>query len=158
MSKKDFGEFKSVEELNMAAEGLKEEGDLESLKKLAKENGIDEDDAIDYFEGAFEELANASMAAIGKIDLERAELKLGEILDDWANYIKAEATESEEVAAGVMRHSLADCIAELLKYSYKHANPVPDAIMKAAGIGRQCSLGMPGAGTAKKIIREFYLG
>ena len=30
-----FGEFDSVEELNMTAEGLKEEGDIESLKVLA---------------------------------------------------------------------------------------------------------------------------
>lgn len=154
---KDFGEFKSVEELNLCAEGLKEEGDLESLKKLAKENGIDEEDAEDYFDGVFPEFTNALMAAIGKIELERKELKLGEILDDWANYIKEETRENEKMAAGIMKYSLSDCIAELLKYSYKHANPVPDAIIKAAGIGRQCSLGMPGAGTAKKIIRDFYL-
>lgn len=39
-----FGEFDSVEELNMTAEGLKEEGDLESLKVLA-ERGLDAADA-----------------------------------------------------------------------------------------------------------------
>ena len=43
-----FGEFDSVEELNMTAEGLKEEGDLESLKVLAEENGLDAADAEDY--------------------------------------------------------------------------------------------------------------
>ena len=40
-----FGEFDSVEELNMTAEGLKAEGDLESLKILAVENGLDAADA-----------------------------------------------------------------------------------------------------------------
>ena len=36
-----FGEFNSVEELNMAAEGQKKEGDEVSFYALAKENGID---------------------------------------------------------------------------------------------------------------------
>lgn len=44
-----FGEFDSAEELNKAAEGLKEEGDKESLIELAKENGIDPEDAEDYW-------------------------------------------------------------------------------------------------------------
>lgn len=156
MLQKDFGEFTSVEELNLCASGLKEEGDLESLKKLAMENGIDEEDAIDYFEDAYPVLCNETMAALGKIDIERKDLNLGEILDDWANYIKAEIQESESMAAGVMKNSLAGCIAELLKYSYNNAKSIPNEIMKAAGIGRQCSLGIPGSGTAKKIIREYY--
>ena len=37
-----FGEFDTFLELNQAAEGLKEEGDMASLRKLASENGIDE--------------------------------------------------------------------------------------------------------------------
>ena len=36
-----FGEFDTFEELNMAAEGLKNEGDTDSLYKLAEENGIE---------------------------------------------------------------------------------------------------------------------
>lgn len=39
-----FGEFDTFLELNQAAEGLKEEGDMASLRKLASENGIDEFD------------------------------------------------------------------------------------------------------------------
>ena len=155
---KDFGEFKSVEELNMAAEGLKEEGDIESLKKLAKENGIDEEDAIDYFDGVFPQFTNGLMAAIGKIDMERAELDLGEILDDWANYIKAEVRESNDMANGVMKHSLSGCIAELLKYSFKNAKVINSQITKAAGVNATVKLGIPGTRTAKKIIREYYLG
>lgn len=42
---KQFGTFKSIEELNMCAEGLKNEGDIESLKALAVENGLDPEDA-----------------------------------------------------------------------------------------------------------------
>ena len=43
-----FGEFDSWEELNSAAQGQKEEGDEESLLILAKENGIDKEDAEDF--------------------------------------------------------------------------------------------------------------
>lgn len=154
---KDFGEFKSVEELNLCAEGLKEEGDLESLKKLAKENGIDEEDAIDYFDGIYPEFTNVLMAALGKLEIEKAELNLGEIMEDWANFIKAEAQENEEMAAGVMKYSLSDCIAELLKYSFRCMKPVPAAITKAANVSASVKLGIPGSGTAKRLIREFYL-
>ena len=38
-----FGEFDSVEEMNMTAEGLKEEGDLENLKDR---NYVDKDSDI----------------------------------------------------------------------------------------------------------------
>ena len=41
-----FGEFDSAEELNKAAEGFKNEGDLESLYALAEENGISKEDLI----------------------------------------------------------------------------------------------------------------
>ena len=36
-----FGEFDSCEEINMAAQGLYEEGDIKSLHALAKENGLE---------------------------------------------------------------------------------------------------------------------
>ena len=36
-----FGEFDSAEEINLTAEGLKTEGDMESLLVLAEENGIE---------------------------------------------------------------------------------------------------------------------
>lgn len=154
---KDFGEFKSVEELNLCAEGLKEEGDLESLKKLAKENGLDEEDAMDYFDGIYPEFTNVLMAALGKVEIECKELNLGEILEDWANFIKAEAQENEQMAAGVMKYTLSDCIAHLLKYSFTNAKPIPDAIKKAAGVNATVKLGIPGSGTAKRLIREFYM-
>lgn len=37
-----FGEFDSCEEINMAAQGLYEEGDIKSLRALAKENGLED--------------------------------------------------------------------------------------------------------------------
>lgn len=72
-----FGEFDSVEELNKAAKGLKDEGDIDSLYALAEENGIDKEDAEDYVAGDMEELANPAMAAMGRLEVERREILKG---------------------------------------------------------------------------------
>ncbi len=64
-----FGEFNSYEELNLAAEGFKKEGDKESLMELAKENGIDKDDVKDYLDGILTELVNPTTAALGRLEI-----------------------------------------------------------------------------------------
>lgn len=66
-----FGEFNSCEELNEAAAGFLHEGDIESLKELAKENGIDVEDAEDYADGYTDCLAMPLMAAVGRLKAER---------------------------------------------------------------------------------------
>lgn len=153
-----FGKFNSVEELNMSAEGLKAEGDKESFKELAEENGIDIEDAADYWNGDADCFATSLMAINGRIDVETKALALGDILEDWANYIKALGREDETMAAGIMKGSLSECIAKLLMYSYKNMKPVPADIVKAAGIsGGNVKLGIPGAAQAKKIIRDYYM-
>lgn len=70
-----FGEFDSVEELNETAKGLLNEGDTESLKELAGENGIDAEDAQDYIDGYSECLATESMAAYGRLLVEEKQAK-----------------------------------------------------------------------------------
>lgn len=152
-----FGKFDCVEDLNLTAEGLKEEGDRDSLILLAEENGIDKEDAEDYADGYVPVFATPMMAVNGRIDVETKALNLGDILEDWASYIKTVASENESIADGVMKGSLSECIAELLKYSYKNMRPVPAEIVKAAGItGGTVKLGIPGAAKAKKIIRDYY--
>lgn len=75
-----FGEFDSAEELNMSAAGLLKEGDTESLIALAKENGIDEEDAKDYINGCMDVLASPIAAALGKLEVECEELKPEQII------------------------------------------------------------------------------
>lgn len=69
---KKFGIFNTVEELNRAAAAQKAEGDLEALIGLATENGLEKEDAEDYMESEDPEdfLCNATMAAIGKLNME----------------------------------------------------------------------------------------
>lgn len=70
-----FGEFNSVEELNEAAAGQKAEGDLEALKALAKENGIDDGSVEDYINEYTNELAMPIIAAAGRIAVEKETFK-----------------------------------------------------------------------------------
>lgn len=69
-----FGEFNSVEELNDAAKGFLKEGDTESLFALAEENGIDKEDCKEYADGDVDELATLTMAAMGRLEVEKREI------------------------------------------------------------------------------------
>ena len=155
-----FGEFDSWEEINRAAEGQKAEGDEEALKELAKENGIDIEDAEDYFDGAIPELCTPMTAALGKLDIEEADLKPKDIMEDWVNYIRTLCSSDSEVCRNVRKKgkSVKGCIGELLKWSFNHKHPVPEDIKKAAGVTASVSLGIPGIRTAHKIIKEYYGG
>lgn len=155
-----FGEFDSVEELNRAAAGQKEQGDLEALISLAIENGLDKEDAEEYMDDMISELASPLTAALGKINVECEELKPKEIMEDWVGYIKVQCMENLEVAIRVRSKdkSLKQCIAELLKWSFQNAYSIPMDITKAADIkGANVKLGIPGMGRAKKIIDEYYM-
>ena len=155
-----FGEFDSASELNMCAEGLRNEGDIESLIALAVENGIDKEDAEDYADRCVDKLSNTLMAALGKINVECQELKPKEIMEDWVEYIKMQCMESEMMAVAVRRKgkSIKGCIAELLKWSFKNQIPVDKDVLKAAGVNAsRVTLGIPGMGTAKKIIMDYYM-
>ena len=63
-----FGEMSSYTEINELAANLLQEGDLDSLKELAKENGIPDEYVEMYLEEAIPSLCDSTSAAIGKID------------------------------------------------------------------------------------------
>ena len=156
-----FGEFDSVEELNAAAAGLKAEGDRESLLILAKENGIDKEDAEDYMDGCVEELATPLMAALGKLEVEKKDLKPVEIVEDWVEYIRVQCVENTQMAVCLRKKdkTLKGCIGRLLKWSFSNAYAVDSEIIKEAGIkGASVKMGIPGMGRAKKIIMDYYMG
>lgn len=156
-----FGEFDSAEELNELAVNLREEGDAESLEELAKENGIDIELAEVFMEGEIPYLCDDMTAAIGKIDVEAAELKPAEIMEDWIEYLRARCFEDVETARAVRqkKNSLKGAIAELLKWSFEHQYPIDKDILRAAGVtAGKVTLGIPGMGQAKKIMTKYYLG
>lgn len=157
---KVFGEFDAYEEINEAAEGLRQEGDFKNIAVLAEENGIDKELAELYISGQLDMLCDIETAAIGKIEVEAKELKNQEIMQDWVEYIKACVSKDEKMARAVRRKgkSVKKCIANLLIWSMKHMYPVDAEIVKAAGAKGQCKLGIPGMATAKELIRKYYLG
>lgn len=155
-----FGEL-TAEEINKTAEGLKNEGDINNLIVLAKENGIDEMYARLYIEDELDQLCDVASAALGKLAIEEADFKPVEIIEDWVAYIKGSCLDDENIAVAVRKKgkNLKGCIAELLKWSFKNAYNVDKDIIKAAGVSNATvKMGIPGIGTAKKLIKEYYLG
>lgn len=158
-----FGEMNSYEEINELAENLFNEGDLASLKEMAKENGIPEEFADLYIAGDIPALCDALIAANGKLDLECAGISPKGIMLDWVEYIRGQCMEHQAIAIAVRKKgkSLKGCITELLRWSFKQENqfPIEKDILKAAGVtAGRVTLGIPDMGKVKKIIREYYMG
>lgn len=155
-----FGEFDSAAEINEAAANQLKEGDTEAVRQIAKENGLDPEDAEDYITGCVDELCNSKMAAFGKIKVESEEINTKEIVDDWINYIKSKCIEDEAMAIAVRRKgkNIKGCIAALFGWSYKNMYEIDKDICKAAGVPGNVKLGIPGMETAYKIITEYYMG
>ncbi len=156
-----FGEMSSCKEINELAENLRNEGDSYSLKVVAEENGIPEDYVEMYLSGDIPYLCDAVTAAMGKLDIECKSLKLVGLMNDWVEYIRGLCMEDEMVAHQVRKKgkSLKGCIAELLKYAFENRVPVDKEIVKAAEVSAgKVAFGVPDMGTAKKLIRDYYLG
>lgn len=162
-----FGEFDSVEELNRAAAGQKEQGDEEALIALAIENGIDKEDAEDYMDDCTDELATPLMAALGKLKVEAENLKLNAVLLDWVQELQAECTESEEMARTVRMKgkSLDGYIALLADYGFKNRAVVDKRIVAKCSkeikniVGNhEFAIGIPDKFTRKKLMQQYYLG
>lgn len=159
-----FGELNSVEELNKAAAGLKEEGLYKSIVEIATENGLDEEDAKDYAAGEQEVLATPCTAAHGRLKVESEDLKIAGVLMDWVDEIRQECLENEKVCAGVMNHSLAGYMAILLEKGFEEKAVVDNRIVqqakevaKVAG-DNGISIGFPNLAERKETIRAYYGG
>ena len=160
-----FGEMGSAAEINLLAENLKKEGDTESIKKLAKENGLDEMDVEDFIAGDLPELCTDLSAAVGKLELEAKELGLKELMSDWVEWIRAECivkADGEFAFAKKVRakgKTLSGALGAILKKSWEIKWKIPEKIVKAAGIsGARVEFGIPGNATVRKIIHEYYGG
>ena len=88
-----FGEMDTFGEINELAENLFNEGDTASIKTMAKENGIDKEYVEMYLSGDIPVLCDAMTAALGKIDVEVADLKPKEIMEDWVEYLRGQCAD-----------------------------------------------------------------
>ena len=160
-----FGEFDSYEELNRAAAAQLAQGDYEAILMIAEENGIDKADAEDYIDSVAEEFVTPLMAALGKLAVESAELKLEGLFVDWKELIESMCMEEVELCLAVRRKGkrLEECMGKILKVSFERKKQVDERICRAAGLrssGRTnpVYLGIPNRAEVKKIIRGYYLG
>lgn len=161
-----FGEFDSCEQLNRAAAAQRQQGDEEALYLMAQENGIDREDAEDYYDCAVDVLATPAMAAVGKLAVEAAELKLGGILLDWVDELRAMCLESEQFARAVRRKGkgLDGYIAATAEEGYKTRTVVDQRIVdktkqikKIAG-NHEFAIGIPDKKTRRALAKSYYMG
>lgn len=164
-----FGEFDSAEELNRAAEAQKAEGDEQALVSIAKENGIDVEDAEDFMDGAVEVFTTPLMAATGKLKIESEDIEIDGILSDWKNQIIEMCMDNEDMQIAVRRKGkrLVECMARLIRFAFENKVLVSDKIVnitkvthngKEEAMRKPLYLGIPNRTQAEKIIKEYYLG
>lgn len=113
-----FGNFDTAEELNACAKGLLEEGDLEHLRELAKENGIPDGIRDGFERGIQGELTDPVNAAIGKLDVETVDMgETGMPTRDIVSYLSMQCFEDEHLARQIRRKkkSLKECIQRIRK-------------------------------------------
>lgn len=172
-----FDEFGKMDlfGINRKAEELANAGDNDAVYRLAEENGLPEDLASMYIEGETDYLCeDVTDAALGRIDIEADDIGAEEIMGDWADYIRSLILDNEDIARAVMdrERSFIGCVGKLAVYSIMHAEPVAPEIIKAMKDAvtdaqlkklhmekrhiEYTKIGMPGMGTAKRLIREYY--
>ena len=156
-----FGEMESAAQINELAINLKNEGDRDSIKALAKENGISVEVANAFIDGIIPFLCDDMLAAVGKLEIESTEVKAEELIYDWSEYIKQRCMEDEAMSKAVRTKgkTFNGCIAHILKWSFDHQRPIDKEILKAAGVSAgKVTFGIPGMATVKRLITEYYMG
>ncbi|MCM1233489.1 MAG: hypothetical protein NC489_25520 [Ruminococcus flavefaciens] len=162
-----FGEFDSAEEINAKAAELLAAGDTEGIRALARENGLETEDAEAYIAGGETCLTYPLPAADGKLLVESRELQLEGRLGDWKNMVLSLCAEDRQVCDGVRKKgkSLCGCISAMISRAFETKTQVSDRIVRATKVKHNGEMkplrgplyldGLTNAG-AKQVIREYY--
>ncbi len=164
-----FGEFNTVEEINNVAADLKEKEKESELVSLALENGLDKEDAEDFYAGDIEELATVRTAAVGKLKVEAEDLELKGIVLDWKDSVVEMCMEDEQLCIAVRKKDkcLRDCMARLIRFAFENKVQISNKIVNATQVSVNGKvqplrgplyLGFPNKAEVKKIIKEYYVG
>lgn len=161
-----FGELDSAEEINRIAAAELQEGDIDALKALAEENGLDKDDVEDYIDGLIDTLTTPELAAVGKLDVEMEHLNVKGILKDWVDELKAEIMRDKKFAIAVRRKgkSLAGYIALAAETGYTNRAVVhKEIVAKTTTIknmigSHEFSIGIPTRTERKQLMHTYYDG
>lgn len=149
----DFGELGSAKELNLAADGFREEGDIDSLKAFAKENGFDGQYVDFWLEDRKNrldaEFCDPVTAAIAKLELEKKHNKdLGIFADDIIDYL----------SSGLDDVKLANGIRAVGKRLEKAAKLIWDEGKKNTIHVNGTKVGYCGPMKGFRLIKEYYTG
>lgn len=161
-----FGEFDSAEEINKAAAVQLAQGDTQAVRDIAKENGLDPADAEDYITGDVTELCNPLMAALGKLKVEKTDLEIKGVLEDWYDIVIDVCTNDEKVRAAVRRKdkSLKVFMSKVLARAFDTKELISNKIVEITKVkdGKEkmkgpVYLGIPNRTEIKKMCNEYYL-
>lgn len=157
---KKFGIFESSEEINRAAAAQLQQGDTEAVLLIAKENGIDEEDAKDYINGDVTELCTPLMAAFGKLKVESEDVEIFGAFEMWKGYIMEGAANDSDLCAAIMKKdkTLIGALAAVLKEESKHRKNIDKKICKEAGIPSNVPMSTLTKPEQIKALRSYYLG
>lgn len=157
---KKFGPFKSADEINAKAAELLAAGDVDGIKELAKETGIDEEDAQDYADGIVSTLCNDLMAALGRIKVESEELDIFGPFEMWRDFIVEGINTDVFFGRNVMdpEKTLVGAFAAVIKEESKSRKTIDKKICKAAGIPENVQASTLNKKQQIGIIRKYYTG
>ena len=157
-----YGNFNSADEINEAAKNQLAQGDTEAIREIARENGLDPEDAEEFITGGWDRVCSETSAALGKITIEEDSMTISGIMHDWIRYIQLCISESKEFAVAVRRSdkSLAGALGAILKASEELMEEVDDAILEAADVHfkGQVKFGIPEEAQVREIVKAYYLG
>ena len=151
-------EFDSYKEINEAAADALAREDKDRIMEIAKDNGLDPEDAESFWLGEIEELTTPLLAAIGKIDIESKEIEIFGIFTDWKGVILDLAQKDEKFAINVRKKgkNLIDCFAAVLKQESKNRKNIDKRICKAAGLPECIPMSTLTKIEEINIIKEYY--
>lgn len=164
-----YGEFDSYVEINRKADELLAAADTEGVRTLARENGIDLEDAEEYIVGTEKMFCEELMAAVGKLELEEKDLEIKGILKDWTDCIRDMCVDVDGMAEAVRKKgkTLAGCMAALIRFSFENKVQVSDKIVditkvthngKEEKMRKPLYLGIPSRSDARQVVYKYYMG
>ena len=136
------------------------------MRALAEENGLDPEDADCFLAGIADFITLPFGAAVGKLEVEAADLKLEGVLQDWVNDLADQCSEDDELTVGVRRKGkdMAGYIALIIDYGYGNRitvdHRITDRTQRVKQIMRshQLTIGAEDARTRRRLALEYYCG
>ena len=152
-----YGKMTSLEQLNEKAALLKQEGDLEGLVTLAKENGLCMVDAEWYMEGRKSQLAYLDDAAMGRLsaELNGIDSRDSIMICGMIGMFRQVVRDNTELQKAVLRSdkSAVDCLGKLMEALVQAPARMP------ADLTPWGKLAIPDLSgkSVREIVEEYYL-